>query len=88
MELILTGSTVTALEMERFGVVNQVMSPDQDVLEATLEIARRVASFSAPAMGLAKQAVLAGEFILSKLGMFPEIDTSSRDDDFASGAGY
>jgi enoyl-CoA hydratase/carnithine racemase len=88
MELILTGSPVTALEMERFGVVNQVMSPGEDVLEATLEIARKVASFSAPAVGLAKQAVLAGELILSKLGYPPNLIPTSRDNDFASGAGH
>ncbi|KAF1935031.1 ClpP/crotonase [Clathrospora elynae] len=61
MELILTGSPATALEMERLGVVNRVMSPEEDVLEATLKIARTISSFSAGAVGLAKQAVLAAE---------------------------
>jgi len=72
--MILTGSSATALEMERFGVVNRAMSPGEDVLEATLEMARKVASSSAPAVRLAKQAVLAGELILSKVG-WPRTDT-------------
>jgi enoyl-CoA hydratase len=61
MELILTGTPATAAVMERLGVVNRVMLPEEDVLEETLKMARKMASFSAPAIGLAKQAVLAGK---------------------------
>jgi len=61
MELILTGASTSALEMQRLGVVNRAVSSEEDVLEVAMNMARTVASFSAPAVGLAKQAVLAGE---------------------------
>ncbi|KAH7394685.1 ClpP/crotonase-like domain-containing protein [Pyrenochaeta sp. MPI-SDFR-AT-0127] len=61
MELILTGATLTAAEMERFGIVNRVILSGGDVLEETLKVAQTVASFSAPAVALAKQAVRAGK---------------------------
>jgi enoyl-CoA hydratase len=61
MELILTGATTSAAEMERLGVVNRVVSSEEDVLEVATRTARTIASFSAPAIGLAKQAILAGE---------------------------
>jgi enoyl-CoA hydratase len=62
MELILTGEPSTAIEMARLGVVNRAVLPEQDVLEETLKVARRIASLSAPAVALAKQAVLAGQY--------------------------
>ncbi|KAH7132410.1 enoyl-CoA hydratase [Dendryphion nanum] len=61
MELILTGSPRTAAEMERFGIVNRVCSAEEDVLEEALKVAQVVASFSAPAIALGKQAVKAAE---------------------------
>ncbi|EDU45663.1 CaiD Enoyl-CoA hydratase carnithine racemase [Pyrenophora tritici-repentis] len=61
MELILTGATTSAAEMERLGVVNRVVSSEEDVLEVATRTARTIASFSAPAIGLAKQAILAAE---------------------------
>jgi enoyl-CoA hydratase len=62
MELILTGVPATAGEMERLGVVNRVVGSEDDVLlEETMKMAQAIASLSAPAIGLAKQAVLAGE---------------------------
>lgn len=61
MEMILTGSTATATEMERLGVVNRVMSLEQNVLNEALQVAQTIASFSAPAVGLAKEAVTAGK---------------------------
>jgi enoyl-CoA hydratase len=64
MQLILTGSPATAAEMERLGVVNRVMSPEQDVLEDTLKVAQTITSFSAGAVGLAKEAILSGKPIL------------------------
>jgi hypothetical protein len=63
MELILTGTPTSATEMERLGVVNRVISSEEDVLEETLIVARTVASYSAGAVGLAKQAVAAGQCI-------------------------
>lgn len=61
MELILTGSPTTAAEMERFGLVNRVCSAEQDVVEEALKVAGVVAAYSAPAIGLAKQAIRAGK---------------------------
>ncbi|RMZ74525.1 enoyl- hydratase [Pyrenophora seminiperda CCB06] len=61
MELILTGAPTSAAEMERLGVVNRVASIEEDVLEVATKMALTIASFSAPAIGLAKQAVLAAE---------------------------
>ena len=57
----MTGLPVTALEMERRGVVNRVVSTDEDVLEEALRIAQLVAARSAPALRLAKNAVKTGE---------------------------
>ncbi|EOA92097.1 hypothetical protein ACJQWK_04265 [Exserohilum turcicum] len=69
MELILTGTTTSATEMERLGVVNRVASSEEDVLEVAKTVARSIASFSAPAIGLAKQAVLAAETTTLKAGL-------------------
>ncbi|KAF1846732.1 ClpP/crotonase [Cucurbitaria berberidis CBS 394.84] len=59
MEMILTGSPATAREMERLGVVNRIMTAEQDVVDEALKVAQTMASFSAPAVGLAKEAVTA-----------------------------
>jgi enoyl-CoA hydratase len=64
MELILTGSPTTASEMERFGVVTKVCPAEDDVLEEALKVAIVVAAYSAPAIGLAKQAVKAGKHLI------------------------
>lgn len=61
--MILTGAPTSAAEMERLGVVNRVISSEHDVLEETLRVARTVAAYSAGAVGLAKQAVAAGQYI-------------------------
>ncbi|KAF2645840.1 enoyl-CoA hydratase [Massarina eburnea CBS 473.64] len=61
MEIVLTGSPTTALVMERFGIVNRVVPAGQDVLEEALKVAEVTASFSAPAIRLAKQAIKAAE---------------------------
>lgn len=63
MELILTGQATPAADMERLGVVNRVVPAEQDVLAEALQVADAVAQFSAPAIGLAKQAVKAGECV-------------------------
>lgn len=69
MELILTGATTSATEMERLGVVNRAVPNGEDVLEVATAMARTIASFSAPAIGLAKQAVLAAETTTLKAGL-------------------
>jgi enoyl-CoA hydratase len=61
MEMILTGAPVPANDMERLGVVNRVLLADQDVVEEALKVAQTIASYSAPAVGMAKQAVAAGK---------------------------
>jgi enoyl-CoA hydratase len=68
MELILTGTPATAAEMERLGVVNRVVPNTEDVLCEAMKIARTIASFSSPAIGLAKQAILAGMIALHSSG--------------------
>lgn len=61
MGMILTGSPVSATEMERLGVVTRIIAPEKDVVEEALGMAQGIASFSAPAVALAKQAVAAGK---------------------------
>lgn len=56
---------VTAKEMEQRGVVNKVVSSDEDVLNEALKVARIVAARSAPALRLAKSAVKTGRFTFS-----------------------
>ncbi|KAF2797821.1 enoyl-CoA hydratase/isomerase [Melanomma pulvis-pyrius CBS 109.77] len=74
MELILTGSPTTAAEMERFGIVNRVCSAEEDVVDVSLKVAETVATFSAPAIGMAKQAVKAAEATTLTTGL--EIERS------------
>ncbi|KAF2737763.1 enoyl-CoA hydratase [Polyplosphaeria fusca] len=69
MELVLTGRSTTAAELERFGVVNRVCLPEEDVVEQTMAVAKTVASFSAPAVGLAKQAVRTAEATTLNAGL-------------------
>jgi enoyl-CoA hydratase len=47
--------------MEQRGVVNKVVSTDQDVLEEALRVAHIIAGRSAPALRLAKHVVRTGE---------------------------
>ncbi|KAF1920255.1 enoyl-CoA hydratase [Ampelomyces quisqualis] len=69
MEIILTGATVTAAEMERLGVVNRIVPVGEDVLAEAQVLAQSIASFSAPAVGMAKQAILAAETTTLKAGL-------------------
>lgn len=62
MELILTGNSVPASEMERYGVVNHVVPMNSNVVEEAVKLARTIASHSIPVVGLAKQAVKAGQW--------------------------
>lgn len=62
MQLILTGVATTAHEMERLGVVNTAVPIDRNVVDEALIVAQTIASFSAPAIALAMQAVTAGRW--------------------------
>ncbi|KAH9860604.1 hypothetical protein J1614_011935, partial [Plenodomus biglobosus] len=69
MEMILTGTPAPATEMERLGLINRVVLPTQDVFDEVLQVAQNIASFSAPAIGLAKQAVVAAETTTLNAGL-------------------
>ena len=73
MELVLTGSPTTAIEMERVGIVNRVVPSGQDVVAEALDMAGITAGFSAPAIRLAKQAVKTGKSVLSPLSRAHEV---------------
>jgi enoyl-CoA hydratase len=61
MELVLTGSPTTATELSRLGLLNKVCSSEEDVLDESIKLGEAIAANSAPAIGLAKQAVKAGK---------------------------
>ncbi|KAJ4350105.1 uncharacterized protein N0V89_008726 [Didymosphaeria variabile] len=69
MEFILTGEPLTAQEMERYGIVNRVVPIGQDVVDEAMRIATRIATCSAPAIGLAKQAIKAAEKTTLEAGL-------------------
>ena len=56
MDLILTGRMMDAEEAERAGLVSRVV-PDDKLLEETLAVAAKIASFSTPAVMMAKESV-------------------------------
>lgn len=60
MELILTGDSVSAAELQRLGLVNKVFPKDHVEAEA-IKLAKRIAALSATVVASAKQAVLTGE---------------------------
>ena len=55
-ELLFTGSSITAKEAEQLGMVNKVV-PLDDLVPATMEMARRIAQVDAFALRMAKRAV-------------------------------
>jgi enoyl-CoA hydratase len=57
MELVLTGDFLSAVEAERFGLVNRVV-PAELLLEEAKNVARKIAAKPALAIRAAKQAVL------------------------------
>jgi enoyl-CoA hydratase len=56
MDMILTGRTMDASEAERSGLVSRVV-PAEKLLDEALNLAKRVASLSRPAVMIAKEAV-------------------------------
>ena len=56
IDMILTGRTMDAAEAERAGLVARVV-PAAELLDTALGVAERIASFSLPAMMMAKEAV-------------------------------
>lgn len=55
MEMLLTGQPMSAVEAERFGMVNRVV-PKERLEEATWGLARQIATASASTLGLGKRA--------------------------------
>lgn len=58
MRLIMTGEMISAAEAERIGLVEKVFEPD-NLRDATLEMARTIASRSPIALQAAKESILA-----------------------------
>lgn len=56
-DLLLTGRTMTADEAERCGLVSRVV-PAERLMDEAMEVARRIASFSAPVLRMMKDAAL------------------------------
>ena len=56
MDLVLTGRMMDAAEAERAGLVSRVVAPDK-LMEEALAAAEKIASFSLPAVMMAKEAV-------------------------------
>lgn len=56
MDLCLTGRTIDATEAERSGLISRVV-PADTLLDETIAVARKIASMSAPAAMLVKEAV-------------------------------
>lgn len=59
MEMIFTGSALSAVDAEKIGLVNQVVA-DEEVLAAAQKMARKIASRSRVALEVAKKTILAG----------------------------
>jgi len=56
MELVLTGRMIDAAQAERDGLVCKVV-PNDKLLDTALEMANKIASFSRPAVAMAKETV-------------------------------
>lgn len=68
MHMILTGETISAKEAEEAGLVAKVFPTDQ-VFSAALKTASKIASFSAPVVAMAKEAVNEAEELGLKNGL-------------------
>ena len=58
MEMVLTGNTISAAELEKAGLVSRVLPP-AELMPAALKLAEQIASLSLPIVKLAKASVLA-----------------------------
>lgn len=56
MEMVLSGNMIDAQQAERDGLVCRVV-PDDDLLDEALKLANKIASFSRPAVAMAKETV-------------------------------
>lgn len=68
MELILTGSTMGAVQAEQCGLVSKVVSVEQ-LLPTAMELASKIASFSQPAIAMAKETVSAAHELSLQEGL-------------------
>lgn len=57
MDVLLTGRMMDAAEAERAGLVSRVVPPEE-LMDTSLSVARRIASYSRPVLKLLKQAIL------------------------------
>jgi len=71
MELILTGGSISAQEAERCGLVARVLPPAQ-VLEAAIQTAQTIASYSSPITMMAKEAIQQAEELSLQEGIRAE----------------
>jgi len=60
MELILTGSQMSAQEAEKSGLVCRVVAPDK-LVSTAIEMGEKISSFSKPIIAMAKEAVNAAD---------------------------
>lgn len=84
MEWILAGEPFTAQQAERAGLVSRVV-PHEQLLPEALKLAEKIASFSGPAVALAKECVnrsyessLAEGLLFEKRGFFSTWATADR----------
>jgi enoyl-CoA hydratase len=68
MDMVLTGRMMDAAEAERAGLVSRVV-PAADLLTVALEAAAKIASFSRPAVMMAKEAVHRAEEVSLQEGL-------------------
>lgn len=73
MEWVLTGDTYKADEAYRVGLVNKVVGPDEDVLEAAKATAAKIASKGGVAVAQAKKALHRGLQVDLPSGLFIEL---------------
>jgi len=56
MEMVLTGEPIDAQTAEKYGLVSRVV-PDDKLIESALQTAKKIASFSRPAIAMCKESV-------------------------------
>ena len=72
MDMVLTGEPISAAEAKSLGLVSRVVNGD--LITATLEVARKIAKLSLPALVLAKRAVNASQETNLTEGLRRELD--------------